>query len=160
MPLDPVIYALSHAAFGAIALMALGYMVMLAGKLEDRDLSAEASAQPKVIAALIAGGGASIDPHYVYVYSGDDAKELSLRLRSMRHRLSVAYVGSIILAALVHSAEQRTFLGIGNIAVVKNAASLLGLPESLVAPFGFTAFVVIDVWLATRKYLSMLRRHR
>ncbi len=31
---ESVIYALSHAAFGAIALAAMGYVVLLAGKLE------------------------------------------------------------------------------------------------------------------------------
>lgn len=32
--LAPVLYGLAHAAFGAIALMAMAYVVMLAGKLE------------------------------------------------------------------------------------------------------------------------------
>lgn len=45
--LAPVLYGLAHAAFGAIALMAMAYVVMLAGKLEERDLAAEASTKPR-----------------------------------------------------------------------------------------------------------------
>lgn len=158
--LDPVIYALSHAAFGVIALMALGYVVMLAGKLEERNVAAEASVQPGVVANLVAHGAASVVPHYVYVYSQDDAKALSGKLYAMRTRLTIAYIACLSIAFLVHSPDLRSFVGFEQLALVKNAATVIGLPETLMAPFGFTVIVVLEVWSTTRKYLLLLRKYR
>lgn len=148
--LDPVIYALSHAAFGAIALMAMGYVVMLATKLEERDLKAEAATQPDVVQDVL---------RYVYVYRGQDAKDLSDQLDSMRTRLTFAYIGCLAIAFLIHSPNLRDFVGI-DLPIAERAGILLGLPESLIAPFGFTVYVVIELWRRTREYLHLLRRGR
>ena len=159
--LAPVLYGLAHAAFGAIALMAMAYVVMLAGKLEERDLAAEASTKPDVVATFEASGGAAVIPHYVYVYGDKDAKDLSSRLHSIvRTRLTFAYVACLLIAFLMHSADLRDFVGIEDLAIVRNVASTMGIPASLVAPFGFTAYVVVELWLATRKYLKVLRQSR
>lgn len=158
---DPTaLYALSHAAFGAIAVMAMGYVVMLAGKLEERNLAAEASTQPDIVGEFKASGGAAVVPYYVYVYSHKDAEVLSTRLYSMRLRLTLAYLGCLFIAFLVQSSGLQTFIGIEDVTVVSNAAQLLGLPKSLMAPFGFTAYVVVELWLATREFLKLLRHGR
>lgn len=148
--LDPVIYALSHAAFGAIAVMAMGYVVMLATKLEERDLRAEAATQPEIIRDLL---------HYVYVYNGQDAKALSDKLDGMRGRLAFAYIGCLVIAFLIHSPDLRDFVGV-DLPIIGRAAALLGLPESLIAPFGFTAYVVFQLWGRTREYLLLLGQGR
>ena len=158
--LDPVLYALSHAAFGAIAVMAMGYVVMLAGKLEERNLAAEASNQPDVVEKIKASGGAAVIPHYVYVYRHKDAEDLSARLHAMRTRMTWAYLACVFVSFLMHSSDLRDFVGIENVAFVSNVAKLLGLPEPLMGPFGFTAHVVVELWLATREYLKLLRHGR
>lgn len=132
-PLDAIIYALSHAAFGAVALMAIGSLVVLASKLEERNLSAEAATQPEVVAALKAGGA----PHFIYMYNNSDASRLSRRVDAILHRrLTAAYVTCLLIASLIQSPALREFVGIEDITVVKNLAELLGLPDSLMAPFG------------------------
>ena len=152
---ESVIYALSHAAFGAIALAAMGYVVLLAGKLEERNLRAEADTQPNVVKGIKASGAADA-LGYVYVYGDEDAKKLSDQLHSMRRRLPFAYIGFLLL----HSPNLRAFVGVEDLAVVRNAATLLELPEPLLAPFGFTVYVVVELWLRTRAYLNLLSRGR
>ncbi len=155
--LDAIIYALSHAAFGAIALMAIGSLIVLAGKLEERNLSAEVATQPAKAAELMVGDA----PPFIYVYNNNDASRLSRRIDAMlRIRLTFAYATCLVIAFLIHSAALRDFVGIEDLTFVKNLAALLGLPDSLMAPFGFTAFVVIDLWRVARRYLKLLRRDR
>ena len=155
MTLDPVVYALSHAAFGAIALIAMRYLVTLTEKLEERNLTAEASTQPDIVKSGAAGVS-----YYVYVYDDKDAKRLSVQLHSMRTRLTFAYIACLVIAFLMHSSDLRAFVGVEDLAVVRNTAIFLGLPESLMAPFGFTAYVVVELWLRTRDYLRLLRQGR
>lgn len=165
--LDPVLYALSHAAFGTVAVMAMGYVAVLAGKLEDRHLEAETSNQPDIIRRIKASGGAAIIPHYVYVYGHKDAEDLSAQLRLMQRRMTWAYLACVSMAFLIHSPELWDFVGVEDIRLLINLISLInhgatvfGLPEPLVWPIGFTAVVVVEMWRATRKYLKLLSQGR
>ena len=160
VPLDPIVYALSHAAFGAVALMAMGYVVVLASKLEERDLKAESSkgGDPKNV--IRAQGGFPAAPAYVYVYGHKGAEELSTELHMMRLRLTMSYLVCLVAGFLTHSAELRDFVGTEDIAIISSIATLLGLPESLLTPFGFTMHVVVELWRATRKYTQLLSHGR